>query len=276
MTSGTPGGGVRQWYMGPLRVGLTVVALLAAIAAGVYWWRESHPPRLPPSASSTSTLSAPAQVAKPPRYAIEASPDAPKPLPRLNESDPTLVEALSGLLGSQAFARLFVPVDLVRHIVATIDNLPRETYAARLNPVRPVGGLLRTTGADATLSIAPDNAARYTPYVSFAQRVDSAKLVALYVRLYPLFQQAYVELGFPDGYFNDRLIEVIDHLLASPEVQGPIRLTVPHVLYEYADPELEARSAGRKLLMRMGDENAAKVKAKLREIRREVVAASKK
>jgi hypothetical protein len=262
--------------MGPLRVGLVVVALLAAIAAGVYWWRESHPPRLPPPASSTSAPAAPALVAKPPRYVIDASPDAPKPLPRLNESDPTLVEALSGLLGSQAFARLFAPRELVRHIVATIDNLPRETYAARLNPVRPPGGLMRTTGTDSTLSIAPDNAARYTPYVSVAQGVDSAKLVALYVRLYPLFQQAYVELGFPDGYFNDRLIEVIDHLLASPEVHGPLGLTVPHVLYEYADPELEARSAGRKLLMRMGSENAAKVKAKLRDIRREVIAASKK
>lgn len=27
-----------------------------------------------------------------------------------------------------------------------------------------------------------------------------------YVRLYPLFQKAYVELGYPNGYFNDRLI----------------------------------------------------------------------
>jgi hypothetical protein len=262
--------------MGPLRVGLIGAALLAAIVAGIYWWRESHPPQLPPSASSTATPAPPALAAKPPRYAIDATPDAPKPLPPLNESDPTLVEALSGLLGSQAFARFFVPEELVRRVVATIDNLPRETYAARLNPVRPVGGLMRTTGADSTLSIAPDNAARYAPYVSFAQGVDSAKLVALYVRLYPLFQQAYVELGFPDGYFNDRLIEVIDHLLASPEVHGPVSLTVPHVLYEYADPELEARSAGRKLLIRMGNENAAKVKAKLRDIRREVVAASKR
>lgn len=257
-----------------LRIGLIVAALLAAIAAGVYWWRESRPPRLPPApATSVPAVSAPAKT---PRYGIDAATDTPRPLPRLNESDPTLVEALSGLLGSQAFARLFVPEEIVRRIVATIDNLPREAYAARLNPVRPVGGLLRTTGKDSTLSIAPDNAARYAPFVSLAQGIDSAKLVALYVRFYPLFQQAYVDLGYPDGYFNDRLVEVIDHLLATPEVRGPITLTVPHVLYEYADPELEARSAGQKLLIRMGTENAAKVKAKLREIRSEVLAASKK
>lgn len=258
--------------MGFVRVGLIVVALVAAIAAGVYWWRQSHPPRLPPPPASTS---APAPAAKSPQYPIGAAPDTPKPLPPLNASDPTLVEALSGLLGSQAFANFFFPEELVRRIVATIDNLPREAFAARLNPVRPAGGLVRTTGKDSTLSIAPENAARYTPYVNLAQGLDSAKAVALYVRFYPLFQQAYVDLGYPDRYFNDRLVEVIDHLLATPEVQGPIKLTVPHVLHEYADPELQARSAGQKLLIRMGNDNAAKVKAKLREIRREVVAAAK-
>jgi Protein of unknown function (DUF3014) len=41
-------------------------------------------------------------------------------------------------------------------------------------------------------------------------------------------------------------------------------------MYEFADPALEARSAGQKIMIRMGSENAAKVKAKLREIRREV------
>jgi hypothetical protein len=48
---------------------------------------------------------------------------------------------------------------------------------------------------------------------------------------------------------------------------------VPHVLYEYADPELQSRSAGQKLLIRMGGENAAKVKAKLRAIREQVAKA---
>jgi hypothetical protein len=44
------------------------------------------------------------------------------------------------------------------------------------------------------------------------------------------------------------------------------------VLYQFADPELEGLSAGQKIMLRMGAENAAKVKAKLREIRRELSA----
>jgi hypothetical protein len=101
-------------------------------------------------------------------------------------------------------------------------------------------------------------------------------LVAVYVRFYPLFQQQYEELGYPGKYFNDRLVEVIDHLLAAPEVQGPIRVTQPKVLYEFADPKLEALSAGQKIMVRMGAENAVKVKAKLREIRSALVSAGPK
>lgn len=99
------------------------------------------------------------------------------------------------------------------------------------------------------------------------QSADPKQVVAAYVRLYPLFQQAYRELGYPAGYFNDRLVEVIDHLLAAPEVSGPIRLVQPRVLYQFEDPKLEALSAGEKLLIRMGSENAAKVKGTLRAIR---------
>jgi hypothetical protein len=40
----------------------------------------------------------------------------------------------------------------------------------------------------------------------------------------------------------------------------------------YTDPELESRSAGQKIMMRMGSVNAARIKAKLREIRAEITA----
>jgi hypothetical protein len=155
----------------------------------------------------------------------------------------------------------------VRNIVATIDNLPRETVAQRLNPVKPVPGLPVTTGKDETLALAPANAARYGGYLRIAESVETPKLVAAYKHFYPLFQQAYLELGYPNGYFNDRLVEVIDHLLETPELAGPVRLVQPKVLYEYADPELEERSAGQKAMLRLGKDNAARVKAKLREIR---------
>jgi hypothetical protein len=68
------------------------------------------------------------------------------------------------------------------------------------------------------------------------------------------------------------VIEVIDHLLSAPDAPATIALTQPNVFYEFADPTLESQSSGRKLLLRMGPGNAARVKAKLKEIRAHIAA----
>jgi hypothetical protein len=47
-------------------------------------------------------------------------------------------------------------------------------------------------------------------------------------------------------------------------------------MYQFADPALESRSAGQKILLRMGAENAATVKAKLLELRSVVTGATPK
>jgi len=103
--------------------------------------------------------------------------------------------------------------------------------------------------------------------VSLAEVIDTRKLVVQYIRFYPLFQEAYEELGYPDRYFNDRFIQVIDHLLKAPEVEGPIKLIRPKVFWLFANPELESLSTGQKILVRIGHENAGRVKAKLRQLR---------
>jgi len=260
--------------MGPIRMGLAIVAALGAAAAAWYFWpTEPAPPPPPAPAAKVAPMPAPAPPEHYPAPVAKDGATPVKPLPALDESDATLLAELVGLLGRDAVGRFLVPERVVRNIVVTVDNLPRKTFAMRLSPAKPVGGLVATTGKDETLAIAPENAARYAPWVALLEKVDAQRLVALYARAYPLFQQAYVELGYPDGHFNTRLVQVIDHLLAAPEPAAPLRLVVPHVLAEYADPALEAESAGRKVLFRMGNANAAKVKAKLRELRAALVRA---
>jgi len=261
--------------MGTNRVVFAVAVVVALGAAAWYLLKPAAPP-VPPPAPVATVVPAPAPEPAPPAHfpAPEAKDEAPpKPLPALDESDGTLLAALAGVLGREAAGRFLVPERLVRNIVVTVDNLPRKTFAMRLSPLKPVGGLLATTGKEESLAIAPENAARYAPWVVLLEKVDAARLVAVYARAYPLFQQAYVELGYPDGHFNTRLVQVIDHLLAAPEPAAPLRLVVPHVLAEYAYPALEAESAGRKVLFRMGNANAARVKAKLRELRAALVRA---
>ena len=259
---------------GRMRALLIVVALVAAAAAAFYYfWPASAPP--PPPPPPTARVEVPAPTPPPadePKNPVPPPAATVEPLPPLKQSDPTMLQALRGLVGQAALERFFNDEDVVRRIVATVDNLPRENYASRLNPLKPIPGRFATDGQEAALEISPTNAARYGAFISFAEGIDTRKAVDLYIHHYPLFQQAYVELGYPKGYFNDRLIAVIDHLLAAPEPKGAVKLAQPHVLYEYADPSLEERSAGQKAMMRVGPENEARLKAKLREVRKELVA----
>ncbi len=249
---------------------LMLVALLGGLIL-FYFWPKQEPPQ--PEVVQTPAPPAPPPIQHPIEAVREALPptDAPpavpgEPLPELAESDGAIRDVLAGLLGKD-FGRYFYLDRIIQRIVATVDNLPREIAPLPLMPVKPVSGWLVTAGKGETLALSPKNAARYRPYIRLAESVPTGRLVAAYVRFYALFQEQYERLGYPGRYFNDRLMEVIDHLLAAPEVTEPVLLTQHNVIYQFADPNLERLSAGQKIMIRMGSENAAKIKAKLREFR---------
>jgi hypothetical protein len=237
------------------------------IAVGAYFWlrKPAEEPAPPPP---------PAAVVEAPEH--HPVPDASEPkvaLPELAESDPILIEALAGLFSAKSLEQFLVPQEIVRHIVVSIDNLPRKKLAERLKPTKPMSGLFVVSGPEEARVLSADNYARYQSFVQVVNAADMNQVASVYFKLYPLFQQAYADLGYPTGYFNDRLVQVIDHLLATPDVAGPIKLTQPGVMYEFADPKLENLSAGQKALIRVGKTNAAVLKTKLRELR---VAVAKK
>ncbi len=245
-----------------------LVVILGGIAAAYYYWQQGLRQPVPPQPSKAAAPPAPVSTAPAILHPLDTGPA--QPLPALGESDAAIWEALAGLLDRKSLTQFFYPDLMIRRIVATIDNLPRKKAPMRMMPVKPVPPPFARLGTGDNTVIGPGNAARYAAYVKVAQAVDARKLVDAYVRFYPLFQRAYEELGFPKGYFNDRLVETLDDLLNAPDIKGPIKLTQPKVMYEFADSALEARSAGQKIMIRMGGENAAKVKARLREIRQEV------
>ena len=245
-----------------------VAVILVGIIAAYFYWQYSQPKPEPVH------VQAPPPPPPPPkpevRQVIEAPPALP-PLPVLADSDNFMLDALAGLVGNKSLMKLFRTEQIIHNIVTTIDNLPRNRAPMSRMPVEGAPGMFVTAGTEGDLTISPNNAARYTPYVKIAEAINAKKLVELYVRLYPLFQQAYEELGYPKKYFNDRLIETLDNLLNAPIIKEPVKLVQPHVLYLFADPELEERSIGQRILMRTGSQNEARIKAKLREIKQELL-----
>ncbi len=245
------------------------LVIAAAIGFGLWYKFLAHSP-----APEATPVMHP--IAPPPPASAETPISHPIPtesgggntaLPALNDSDQVVQDSLAGVIGHSPVEAFLVPQNIVRHIVVTIDNLPRKKLAVDLRPLKPTPGqTVTSTQGDLTV-LSEANFERYTPLVRVVQATDTRALAATYERLYPLFQQAYEDLGYPGKYFNDRLVEVIDNMLETPEIQGPIQLTQPKVFYQFADPALEGRSAGQKLLLRMGPANARAIKAKLREFR---------
>ncbi|MHB1942439.1 MAG: DUF3014 domain-containing protein [Acidiferrobacteraceae bacterium] len=253
---------------------LVFIVATAGIIGAAYYWQKTRPQEAQKSAVVRLSVprAKPAPQIRHPIGAAEikggASNAAQAPLPPLRASDTTLRNALTALFSAKNVEKFFYLKHIAYRLVATVDNLGRRQGSQRLMPLVAPPGRFLTTRQGKTIFIDPNNYRRYTPYVRLITSVSTKRLVAAYVHFYPLFQHAYVDLGYPKGYFNDRLIEVIDNLLATPDVRGPIKLIRPNVLYQFANPALEQLTVGQKILIRMGNGNAAKVKAWLREIRR--------
>jgi hypothetical protein len=268
-------------------MGRAVVILLlgGALVAGAFYlgknWRRPAPSAPPPVAKPAESAP-PAPVDTGPRTPSVAHPvpanGAHHPLPPVDQSDAYLGGLLRELVGRKGVASFLNLDGFARRLVATVNNLASDGASTALWPVRETPGRFETDGRDDRRVIGPRNAARYAPFVSFVEAVDTKKAVATYVAIYPLLQRAYEDLGEPTPYFNDRVVAVIDDLLATPDIAEPVRLKHIEVdgaspspggarLYVYEDPSLERRTAGQKILMRVGRDNAKRLEAKLGEIR---------
>ena len=104
---------------------IVVAAVVVLAGAGIAYYFHTHnaqPARLPaggPPAPAEPSIEHPVP---------NAQSTASAPLPALNDSDPAIRDALTTALGKGAMQYL-VPESLVRHIVVTIDNLPRQKVA---------------------------------------------------------------------------------------------------------------------------------------------------
>ncbi|MDC6170188.1 DUF3014 domain-containing protein, partial [Paucibacter sp. XJ19-41] len=231
-------------------------------------------PSLPPAPRA-------AAAPRPPAIKHKVSPRAAQPPILPNEVDRVVAQTL----GPKTLARYFYMEPLARRFVASVDKLGERTPATSQWLLKPARGellLAKSRRAQDGQPIAAANSQRYADFVRWFERTDNARLLSLYARLYPLLQQTYVELGHPQGYFNDRLIEVIDLMLATPLRKSALRVkpasaetlaaaaqsaTPQQPRYEFSDPALESLATGQKMLLRAGPQQAERIKTKLRALR---------
>lgn len=159
-----------------------------------------------------------------------------------------------------------------RRLVITVDNLPREHVPSQLRITRGVPELLRVQKDGETITLDPSNYERYDRIIGYVEKMDARKIGRLYAKFYPLLQRTYEETGFPEERFHDRVLAALDDMMDAPRPTGPIRLVQPKVLYRFEDDHLESLSAGQKIMIRVGPDNAARLRKVLARVRAAIAA----
>jgi hypothetical protein len=252
---------------------LIVLVLMVVGGVAAWFYRDTLFPGPEPVPAVAVPAPVEPQEDSGPRYPMPQVQTAPAedrklvPLPPLDDSDSYFLLEIGNAFGP-AIESLLTREFVIDRLVTSVDNLTRGELPEKIRPVGRLGDAFAAdVGPDDTVILSLSSYIRYDAIVAQLYYADLDAVYDIYQRYYPLFQTSYERLGYPDAYFNDRLVEVIDHLLATPMPSRPIVLVRPNVLYEFADPDLEALSSGQKLLLRMGPDNAATLQRILQKFR---------
>jgi len=190
----------------------------------------------------------------------------PAPLVKLGQSDDLVRERAKGLSPHPEFYNLLKIKNIIRRITAAVDNIAEGlSPAPHLNFLAPQKPFTAKKEGE-KLYLDPQSYQRYNLLADMFQSLNAEATIRTYRVLYPLFQEAYRELGYPRRDFQDTLIRAIKELLRAPMVEGEILLEERVISYQIVDDDLEYLSDAQKNLIRMGPRNTRKIQEKLREM----------
>jgi len=187
-------------------------------------------------------------------------------LPELGQTDPIVRQLVSSLSSHPRVAAWLTTDQLIRNFTVVVVNIADGRSPVRhLGAVRPTGEFVAREEGE-TAIVDPRSYRRYNEYADAIASLDAQGTARLYATLKPRIQDAYRELGYPEGDFDRALERAIVELLNTPIVDEEIALVPKSVSWEYADPKLRSLSAAQRQFLRMGPRNMRIVKDKLREI----------
>jgi hypothetical protein len=236
------------------------LALLVGTATYVMWRRPAATPADQKATAADKGAGVPAPLG-PEAPAIE--------VPPLNMTDP-LVRQLIGQLSSRPEIAAWLATEgLIRNFVVSVENVATgPTPVKHLRPLAPTQPF-RVVERGREIVVDPQSYQRYDGLVSAVGGIDPNGLARVYSILKPRMQEAYKELGHPDGNFDAALETAIVRLLEVPVVENDVRLRPSGATaYEFEDDRLEALSPAQKQLLRMGPRNVRQVQEKLRAVAR--------
>ncbi len=189
-------------------------------------------------------------------------------LPTLNMSDAFVLARLGALETGARLLELLSSEELIRRFVVFVENVSQGSLPQLEYPVRRLQQPMAVREVDENLyEMQTVSYQRYTPLIDALTAVNPEQALAIYRTLKPLFQEAFAEIGYPNRNFDEVVIRAIDNVLNAQTAEGPFQLVKPKVMYVYADASIESMTPVEKQLLRMGPQNAEKLKAALAQYR---------
>jgi hypothetical protein len=227
---------------------LGAAAVIAASAVGWWWLSRAQPIAAPPPPTTTTDVTLPS--ARPKRQPID--------LPPLDESDQVLRRLVAALSANPLLARLLATSGLARAATLTVVQIGQgRTPALPLAAVRPSTRLAILGSGGGRID--PQSFHRWDSATNALVSVRPDDLAQVYVDVKPLIDQAYRDLGYQDGDFDQAIVRAVSVLRETPDLLAEPVLLPRAGYFEFDDPALRALEPVQKQLLLLGPENRRRV-----------------
>lgn len=241
-----------------LAISLALLAVLAAAVAVYFLFFRPAPPE---------NLKSPTPPAKGEADRVKPATDVPLlPATALGDSD-ALIRTLAKEVSADPRLDAWLQTrDIIRKFVAAVDAVAEGRSPQKQVDFFVPQGKFQVMKKRGREFVDPISYERYNPAAEVFVSFNARDCVRFYRGLKKLIQEAYGELGYPDRDFDQTLRRAVLELMATPVVEGDVRMEKGVKTYLFADPQLEGLSDAQKHFLRLGPQNVAAVEIKLREI----------
>ena len=233
----------------PSRWVILAAGTVVALALLALWWMgRAQPPSVALAPTSPSDAARPLSRPNP----------LPLVLPPLDGSDATLREWFAQLSRHPLLVRVLAQPGIVRAVVLAVVQIgDGKTPVVPLDAMRPNERMKLQGGTSGRID--PTSYARWDGPARALLDINPADAAVLYVTVKPLFDEAYSELGYPGGNFDDAVVRAIKMLVETPEApKDPVLLERPNY-FEHEDEALRALRPVQKQLLLTGPDHRRQI-----------------
>ena len=248
---------------------LLVIAGGAVLLTGIWPPKEepapavTAPPPEPPPAPVVTEIEVPAPEPPPlPPEPVE------EPLPRLEESDDAVRDAVGDIPLGTAGQQYLIPGNIIERSASLIYLMAQGDVPYKLLPVSRPKTAFPISDDGTQVVTDPAGFERYDALTQWLQSLDLESLLSSLEWFIPLFREAWSYYGEDPAAFDMAVVMTLDLVIATPEIDlSEARLVRKEAVWIFEDPAIEGLAPIQKQVLRMGPENAEVVKAKAAEAR---------